>query len=207
MKVRKLFIAAESITYVMIVCSDISGAYNADLLKFSAIVLCLLYSAYASINGGDKLVTLALAVTLCADVFLLLLNECYTLAVALFCAVQGLYFVRIFRNNGRRSLWAIRVLLLAAALAALLCCDILTPLNILAAVYFTSFVCNLLQSFSMGNRVFSLGLMLFICCDICVGMHNLQEFSNAALNEFTKVGMWLFYLPSQVFISLSGEIK
>ena len=206
MKIRKLFIGIEIIAYSIIVASDISGAWNADLLKFSAIALSLLYSAYTSKNGGDKLVTPALAFTLCADV-LLLLDDHYAIGVALFCLVQGLYFVRIFRNNGRHSMWGIRALLLAAALAALLCCDMLTPLNILAAVYFTSFVCNLLQSFSIGNRMFSLGLMLFICCDICVGMHNLQVFSTAVLYEFTKVGMWLFYLPSQVLISLSGEIK
>lgn len=207
MKIKKLFIGIEIIAYSIIVASDISGAWNADLLKFSAIALSLLYSAYTSKNGGDKLVTHALLITLCADVFLLLLDDHYTIGVALFCLVQGLYFVRIFRNNGRRSLWVIRVLLLAAALAALLCFDMLTPLNILAAVYFTSFVCNLLQSFSIGNRMFSLGLMLFICCDICVGMHNLQVFSTAVLYEFANVGMWLFYLPSQVLISLSGEIK
>lgn len=53
--------------------------------------------------------------------------------------------------------------------------------------------------------VFAVGLLLFICCDICVGLWNLYPPPPRLLREFAQVGMWFFYLPSQVLIVLSQE--
>ena len=39
-------------------------------------------------------------------------------------------------------------------------------------------------------------------CDVCVGLHNLAGLP-VPLSAFAQVGMWLFYLPSQVLIVLS----
>ena len=179
--------------------------WNANALKFAAIALCLAYSVCASARGGDKLITAALVFTLCADVFLLLLDSEYAVGVALFCVVQGVYFVRIYKGNGGLSLWGLRIALFAAAVAVLHFAKMRSPLNVLAAAYFTSFACNLLQSFGVKNRLFTIGLALFICCDVCVGIHNLPNILPAWVYELAAVGMWLFYLPSQVLISLSGE--
>ena len=52
------------------------------------------------------------------------------------------------------------------------------------------------------GRMFGLGLLLFVGCDVCVGLHNLAGLP-APLSAFAQVGMWLFYLPSQVLIVLS----
>ena len=83
--------------------------------------------------------------------------------------------------------------------------DMLSPLNLLAALYFTAFVCNAAQSLSIKNALFSAGLILFLCCDICVGVHNVPELFSAGLRSFADIGMWLFYLPAQVLITLSGR--
>ncbi len=57
--------------------------------------------------------------------------------------------------------------------------------------------------------IFSLGLILFVCCDICVGFNNLAAYLPVdgleGVLKFAAVGMWAFYLPSQVMISLSGN--
>ena len=64
-------------------------------------------------------------------------------------------------------------------------------------------------SFRLGRRYlcFSLGLCLFIGCDLCVGLHDLSLFLSGTgtgpLFSFARVGMWLFYLPSQVLLTLS----
>ena len=50
--------------------------------------------------------------------------------------------------------------------------------------------------------MFGTGLLLFVGCDLCVGLHNLAGIP-APLAAFARVGMWLFYLPSQVLITLS----
>lgn len=56
---------------------------------------------------------------------------------------------------------------------------------------------------SKSLALFAWGLSLFVCCDVCVGLWNLSVPLPPALLEFARVGMWLFYLPSQVLIVLS----
>ena len=158
-------------------------------------------------QGGSRLVSAALTLTVLADVFLLLLDAHYALGIVLFCLVQGLYFVRIYRSNGGRSLWGLRAALFVLALVVLNVLDLLIPLNILALFYFTNFFCNALSSLScpgQSMRLFSVGLWLFLCCDACVGLFQNPQLVPPAVSAFVSVGMWLFYLPAQVLIALSG---
>jgi len=70
------------------------------------------------------------------------------------------------------------------------------------AVYFVNLCVNTAEAFALApsgpSRTFAWGLLLFACCDVCVGAWNL-----GLLGNFARVGMWLFYLPSQVLIVLS----
>lgn len=202
-KLTTIFIAAESAIFVIYTVSDALSLFNTAALKYSGMLLCLGYSAYPSTQGGERLVTAAIFLAALADIPLLLLDIAYAVGVLLFCCVQALYFVRIRRANGGRSAALWRILLPAAALAGLWALGILTPLNALCAVYFTFFMCNAVQSFDMKNRLFSIGLCLFLCCDICVGLHNLP-LGETKLARAVALGMWTFYLPSQVLICLSG---
>ena len=57
---------------------------------------------------------------------------------------------------------------------------------------------------------FGLGLILFTCCDVCVGLQNLFRWfpdAGGPLVAFARVGMWLFYLPAQVLLAQSVERK
>ena len=53
--------------------------------------------------------------------------------------------------------------------------------------------------------IFSLGLLLFIGCDINVGLNNVHLFEGI---DYSLVNflMWVFYLPSQVLLSLTNFI-
>ena len=99
----KIFIAVQVLLYAAFLWLDMSGAGGSRWIKYASIVLCLGFSAFLSARGGEKLVTAAMGFTLAADTFLLLLGTAYAAGVALFCAVQALYFVRIYRANGRRA--------------------------------------------------------------------------------------------------------
>ena len=130
----------------------------------------------------------ALALTLSADFFLLVLDAWYALGVALFCGVQGLYLARL-RAMGA-GLWIpLRLGLTAAALLAAALLGLLTPLNALALVYFPELVCNAAAALSLGRRgrMFGLGLLLFVGCDVCVGLHNLAGLP-VPLSAFAQVG-------------------
>nr|DAY57723.1 MAG TPA: YhhN family protein [Caudoviricetes sp.] len=147
----------------------------------------------------------AMALTLGADTFLLLLNDHYGAGVALFCGVQALYLVRICRRNGGRTLWPLRLVLVLGAWAGLWALGLLSPLNLLAAVYFTNFLLNACQAVPLHSPLFSVGLWLFLLCDVCVGIRNQPELFPGWLAAFAQVGMWLFYLPGQVLLVLSGR--
>ena len=126
----KIFIAVQALLYAAFLWLDMSGAGGSRWIKYASVVLCLGFSALLSARGGEGLVTAAMGFTLAADTFLLILDTAYAAGVALFCAVQALYFVRIYRANGRRAALPARLALLLAAVAALWMPDMLSPLNI-----------------------------------------------------------------------------
>ena len=175
-------------------------------MKYASIAVCLVFSVLFARRGGSRLMAAAMALTLGADTFLLLLNDWYGAGVVLFCGVQGLYLVRILRRCGR-SLWGLRLFLVGAAWAGLWALGLLSPLNLLAAVYFANFLVNACQALSLSMPLFAWGLWLFLLCDVCVGVHNQPELFPEWLAAFAQVGMWLFYLPGQVLLVLSGRKK
>lgn len=206
-RVLPLFLTVEAILYAAFLIWDLTvGGPGSNPIKFAGILLCLVYALYLGHLGGCRLVSAALALTVLADVFLLLLNAHYALGILLFCGVQGLYFIRIVRGGGR-NLWGLRLGLFLLSLVVLNLLGLLIPLNILALFYFTNFFCNALASLSCSGRsmrLFSMGLWLFLCCDVCVGLFQNPQLVPPAVSAFVSVGMWLFYLPAQVLIALSG---
>lgn len=204
-KLAIAFVAIELAIYIAYLAADL-GFISADSirLKFMSICLCLVFSAIFTAMGGDKLITAAMVFTLAADNLLLMQNSNYALGVAFFCAVQAIYFYMLYRENGK-ILLALRIILFAAALILLWKLNLLSWLNALVSFYFTNFACNVIQSFGTDRRLFSLGLVLFICCDICVGIFNLPRLSGTGIYGFAAFCMWLFYLPAQVLIVLSGR--
>ena len=183
------FLGLEAALYAVFLTMDLTGG-SGDPVKYASIAVCLVFSVLFACRGGSRLMPAAMALTLGADTFLLLLNDHYGAGVALFCGVQALYLVRICRRNGGRTLWPLRLV---------------SPLNLLAAVYFTNFLLNACQAVPLRSPLFSVGLWLFLLCDVCVGIRNQPELFPGWLAAFAQVGMWLFYLPGQVLLVLSGR--
>ena len=199
------FLGAEAALYAAFLALDLfCPGRGWDLpLKYGGVALCLLFALTRAGTGEGRLVRTALCLTLAADFFLLVLDARYALGVALFCAVQLLYLARLRRMGA--GLWLpLRLGLTGAALLLAALAGLLTPLNALALVYFPELACNAASALALGRRgrMFGTGLLLFVGCDLCVGLHNLAGIP-APLAAFARVGMWLFYLPSQVLITLS----
>ena len=160
-------------------------------------------------RGGDRLVAIALAMTAGADLFLLVLDRWYLLGILLFYGVQVAYMVRICKANGGRALLIPRFVLFSLLLVALYQLELFTPETAAAALYFSHFLFNVLLSLSLrdaGGRLFSLGLLLYLVCDLLVAVFQYPGLFPAPLAAAARVGMWLFYLPGQVFIVLSGLV-
>ena len=88
------------------------------------------------------------------------------------------------------------------------------PLTVAVAFYACMLVGNAVESFSLVGRgknfkIFAIGLCLFVCCDVCVGIYNIGSVLNVGLPEIlvekSVLAAWVFYLPSQIMISLSAD--
>lgn len=208
------FLGVEAALYLGFLALDLlrPGSGWALLLKYGAVALCFLAALDRAGTEDGRMVCAALAFTLAADWFLLILDSFYLAGVACFCVVQAIYLLRLHRW-GAGLLWPLRVGLTVAALAVAALLRALEPLTAVTLCYFAELACNTVSALRLGRRgrCFGLGLLLFVGCDLCVGLHNLAAFlpvvDTGPLFSFAQVGMWLFYLPSQVLITLSVRKK
>lgn len=78
----RLFLAAQGALYLWFLRWDLLNMGDTRWIKYASIVLCFLFAAYQAARGGDRLTAAALAFTLGADAFLLLLDRYYPWASA-----------------------------------------------------------------------------------------------------------------------------
>ena len=148
---------------------------------------------------------LALALTAGADWFLLVRNDQYLLGIALFLAVQTVYFLRL-RRAGADGAYFLRSVLALGAELGVYALGMASAVNLAAALYFSQLLSNTLLAWTVDGarrHAFALGLTLFVGCDVCVGLFNALP-PASPLYFPASVGMWLFYLPSQALIALSA---
>ena len=97
---RSTFLSVEGVAYACFLLLDLTGHGDQTTpIKYAGIVLCLAFS----LLGTDRLVPVALALTAGADWFLLVRNDRYLLGIALFLAVQAVYFLRLRRAGASPS--------------------------------------------------------------------------------------------------------
>ena len=199
------FLAVEGAIYLAFLALDLTGRVDAAVpIKYGGVLLCLLFALACAPRGGDRLVPLALALTAGADWFLLVRNDHYNLGVALFLCVQTVYYLRL-RLNGASTAWLLRAGLALAAGLGLYALRLASPLNLLAGLYFSQLLSNTILAWTQRGRrwrIFAAGLTLFVGCDLCVGLFNTLP-PASPLYPAVDLGMWFFYLPSQVLIALS----
>ena len=202
-----LFLVLEGAVYAAFLAMDLAGLGGLSIWpKYAGVLLCAAFACRCALRGGDRLVLPALALTALADLFLLVLNRHYGVGVTFFLAVQTLYLIRLRRAGADSALWLRTALPLLLALAVYRLA-LLSPLNLLVCLYFSQLLANACLAWTVRGRrwrAFALGLTLFVGCDVCVGIFNLPGLLPDALYQFSRIGMWLFYLPSQALIALSA---
>ncbi|MDO4940698.1 MAG: hypothetical protein Q4E33_03280 [Erysipelotrichaceae bacterium] len=194
---KKIFIILETIIFLSFIIMDINNI-DSSYLKYTGIILCFIYN----IVSKNVILSLALLFTLISDYFLLLTNNHILIGLLTFIIVQLLYMYFLSTKN-INNLYSIRIGLYL--LLTIICIILKTNLEtILALLYFSSLVMNTICSYQNKKLlIYSIGLTLFIGCDINVGLHNIMNVGT--IYQIATIMMWIFYLPSQVLISIGGN--
>lgn len=211
------FVLAEIGIYIAFLAIQSTKGYDPVMLKYSGILLCLLLAiVFCPVSGkGGITLVCSFFFTALADLFIFVIDDYYEIGVTSFILAQICYFVRIYTLLGKKPYIsiAVRLGLSGAVMLALGLTDSLDGLTALVAIYFPMLVCNAVESaflikFSKIYILFFVGLLLFIGCDVCVGLNNFSmlgiELSKGA-QDFVGIAMWGFYLPSQVLIVSSAR--
>ena len=213
-----LFIIVEVIVYAIFIWKDITSLDDTTAYKFFAICLCFAFSLYNILNHETDgiILSCALFFTIISDLITLVIDDYYVLGVSCFIIVQSIYMLRITLYNGKPLYKTIivRVLIISAVLIGLIIAESFDSLTFVSAIYFSMLLINSIESVFIRNKsfyhlIFCIGLWLFVCCDISVGLYNIPDVLGVTISYSTYdiIGtlMWAFYLPSQVLIVLSAN--
>jgi len=218
-----LFILIHLILYLFIYAFKIITGKNETIADYIVVISCFLFSLVYFIikrNSNTLIFVIAFLFTILADTNLLILDDNYELGILAFIIVQFAYFWYILKNMYTKDnygyLIAIRLITIVIGVIASLIVQTDKLLVCLVIIYISNLVINLIISIipRKRNLLFSLGLFLFLLCDICVGCYNIGDIidiSNTSL--FYKIAnlpfniAWLFYHPSQVLLAISNYIK
>ncbi len=138
--------------------------------------------------------------TLAGDYFLSVTQTHFTLGILLFCIVQTMYMIHLGPTAKELVLRGAIFAVLTGMLAII---NMLSFQNVLAVLDITMLGVNALMAWKDRGRklLFAIGLTLFFCCDICVGLRSILPYEYSTL---MLVLIWTFYLPSQVIIVIYG---
>ena len=194
------------------------GGELCRLFEYALVVLCFAFACgHRSETMDGMLALLALLCTAGADLFLVALKEEQWLpGLAFFCCGQLFWALRLLlMEEGRRRLT--HVLVLALLMGTLLIVAVIVargadPVLLLAAVYASLLLTTVLFGWlTAENLLFTLGMTLFLGCDIFVAVNNAALCLDLSAYPLLKAlydipfnMMWAFYAPSQMLLALSS---
>lgn len=214
-----IFILIELALYPIII--SVRGvAYT--IASSSSILLAFLMPVIFFRKTRSHLLTVcALFFTLVSDLLLsIFFDTIYGIQIASmvsFLIVQVCYFIRIYLEEESKTIRTVHLIvrILVNVLAIVITLIVLKQnanfLAVISVVYYANLLVNVVFSginFKSSKWLF-IGLVLFACCDFFVGGQYIGNFITLSENSIISILLsiefnmaWLFYLPSQVIISL-----
>lgn len=205
---------------------NIKALISSNRIKIISIILCFIISLLGKEYGlgvNDVfLLRLGLFITIIADLFLLVLDSHFILGVFLFSIVQIIYIIRYDNKNIYLKFKKFTALLLILIFMYGILNSFIVKIDFLIVIGFyyaiillTSFIKSIkackYKIYPSPNRyMIVMAMILFLLCDINVFLYNLIDFiplsaqAGKTIYNISSISMWLFYLPSQVLLSLSG---
>jgi len=180
------------------------------LLKYTGIFLCLIY-AYQKFRS-DTLLIFALLFTLLADT-ILVWTPYLIPGVYCFCFAQFFHIARFTKTQPKALVGFFLIVFLVFAAGVV---QGIPPIYAIAFIYACTVFLNLALAIVWFRRdrlnfhasCAFYGFILFVACDICVGLRFLssQDIIATLIFPIASYLVWLFYYPSQVLISNSSNV-
>jgi len=167
-----------------------------------------IYSKGGTVRGkrDQVLLIFAMAFTLIADIFMVLLGM-NAVGVLAFCIVQALHNYR-FTNKGR-LITQIALGSITIVVALLSGFNLLFALGGAYAVFLFFSVSGAFMAYpkypAPNNLMIVLGMLLFMGCDIFVAIYYLGVDMDPEVREFAFRAIWFCYFPSQALLSSSAR--
>ena len=177
--------------------------YTAILINTIIVGYCFCHSGTNRTKSSDRLVAYAIFTTAAADFFMTLIGveRGFLPGIILFCSVQIIYALYLRLTI---KVLLIRIAFFAAGLMALNMAGMLSLSNALGFLDLTLLLVNAVIAWMpVGTKtslLFRIGITLFLCCDLSITCRDLMIGDMHAMIDFL---VWIFYIPSQVAITLS----
>ena len=214
------YIAVETAIYITFNVLSATQPGDPIYLKYAGVLLCLAVAAamiWFYRDADAVILTCALVFTAISDLFILVLDDYYQIGLITFIATQSVYLYRLYRDRMNKIKFTLLVRVLLAGLLLAVVDVIMSEdggINFMLAevcVYIVMLAGNVVDAFilckrGLKNILFAVGLLLFLCCDICVGLDNavgIIGLNLGAAGGPIQFLIWVFYMPSQVLITLS----
>lgn len=216
----ELFFILESFIYINFFILDITRQeiLLSGIFKYVGIFFCAVYvwSAKEAVSSWkQRIFKWIYGFLLVADCFLLF-TENYLPGLFAFLCVQGLYSYYLSGRERKKMICQVVICLIITAFVLFLLLFFGVEIDVVlktAIFYFSCFsynLCKLLISYHHNKEAvfLTIGFILYFLCDLNVGIYQASSYLDfEMLNHMTKIsglGMWLFYLPGQVFIAYSA---
>lgn len=205
----RLFLGFQLVCWLAFLCLDISGEIGTPSDKALAcsggIKYLTIFVCYCWRQGKkDRKLEQAQHLVLFADFFLLFTRH-VNAGIFCFLGVQQCYH-RFLKNTGSKPICLTFWLSLGAAVLVSEGWDSIRDMGTLAlaVLYAATSVENLSLAWKKErNSLFFRGLLLLLLCDINLVIYNLSGYEQG----WAGVAMWLFYLPSQVLVTLTAILE
>ena len=224
MKTKKsLLMLSFSVAEFILLCLILWGPSKLTaVFEFSSILFAFAFSLlFVSKNQNVWLTQIALLFTVIADFCLEIVSPMKQgIAMTSFAIVQLFHFARLFSNIKTKK-WKIfniivrTIFVIAVEIVVyFILKEKFDYLSAISMFYITNLILNIFVAFCQFKKspMFALGLLLFLGCDIIIGLQSaigvyidvpVESFLySLAFAPFNIA--WLCYLPSQTLVSLSA---
>lgn len=205
------FLILEAALYYFILTA---GGQTLVVTSYLSIVLCFLF-ALQGIKHNPLMVA-GLACTVGADFCLVVCDPIQRLwGMVFFLGAQTLYAIHLYRIQPNKIIVWVRLALtvVAGMIAVAVLKENVDALAVVSVCYYANLILNAVVAFAgwHQNKLLPIAFVLFILCDTIIGLQvastgYLPIAEGSVLYKLIFSGFntaWMFYLPSQVLISLS----